>query len=147
MADIAALLSATKTVLLVDWPSRDVPDTLARHGFTVISDEGPRSSAYMAYEADRDEVRVRPLEGPPATADLVYAHRPIDELPGIVETAKRLGARAVWLQSGRDSSGAKDPRGVWLPQEESRKAREIVESAGLTYLDTPYIVDAVRARG
>ena len=143
MAHIAALLSEAKTILLVDWPSRDVPDTLARHGFTVISDDGPRTG-YNSYEPAGDEVRVRPLAGPPETADVIYTHRPVDELPDIVETARALGARAVWLQSGRDASGAKDPRGVWLSEEHARKAREIVERAGLSYFDAPYIADAVR---
>jgi predicted CoA-binding protein len=147
MADIGALLSATKTVLLIDWPSREVPDTLARGGFAVISDDGPRLGPYNAYEADGDEVRVRPVERPPETADLVYAHRPVDELPGIVERAKALGARAVWIQSGLDSTGARDPHGVWLPDDQSRRAREIVEAAGLSYLEAPYIADAVRTRG
>jgi predicted CoA-binding protein len=147
MADIAALLSAAKTVFLVDWPSRDVPDTLARHGFTVVSDDGPGIEAYNSYVTDGDVVRVRPLAELPETADLVYTHRPIDELPEIVETARKLGAKALWLQSGRDSTGARDPRGVWLPEEESGKARGIVEAAGLTYVEAPYIADAVRKRG
>lgn len=146
MADIAALLSETRTILLIDWPSRDVPDSLARHGFTVVSDDGPRTG-YNSYEADGDEVRVRPLVCPPETADLLYTHRPLGELPDIVETAKAVGARAVWLQSGRDNSGATDPRGVWLPPQDSRKARAIVEGAGLSYVDAPYIADAVRRRG
>jgi predicted CoA-binding protein len=146
MTELAELLAATRTILLIDWPSRDVPDSLARHGFTVISDDGPRTG-HNSYQADGDEVRVRPLTGPPQTADLVYTHRPVDELPDIVEAAMALGARAVWLQSGRDASGAKDPRGVWLSEEESRKARQIVEGAGLIYVDAPYIADAVRSLG
>ena len=39
MTDVARLLRETKTILLVDWPSREVPDTLARR-FTVISNDG-----------------------------------------------------------------------------------------------------------
>lgn len=142
MSDGAAILASTKTVLLVDWPSRDVPDTLARHGFTVFSEEDePR-----VYEAQGGEVQVRAVERLPERADLVYAHRPIEELTDIVETAKAIGAKAVWLQSGRDATGAKDPRGCWLSLEDSRSARGIVEAAGLVYIDSPYIADAVRAR-
>lgn len=147
MTDIAGLLSATKTVLLIDWPSREVPDTLARYGFTVVSDDGPRLGPYNAYEANGDEVRARRVDRPPETADLVYTHRPVDELPAIVERAKAIGARAVWIQSGLDGSGANDPRGVWLAEDESRKARQIVEAAGLNYVEAPYIADAVRTRG
>ena len=142
MTDVMRLLRETKTVLLVDWPSREVPDTLARRGMTVISDEGP--GKYIAYELEGDVVRSRDVGRLPERADLVYAHRPIDELPEIVDAAKSTGAKAVWIQSGRDEAGGKDPRGCWLAPEESSKARGIVEGAGLTYIEAPYIADAVR---
>jgi predicted CoA-binding protein len=58
--------------------------------------------------------------------DIVYAHRPLDGLERIVEQARTLNARAVWLQSG------------------SPQARQIVERAGLLYVDSPYLPDAVR---
>ena len=106
MTDVAKLLAGTKTVLLIDWPSRDVPDTLARSGFTVVSNDGP--DEYNAYEIEGGEVRLRDVGQLPRTADLVYTHRPIDELPEIVDTAKAVGAKAVWIQSGRDKTGAKD---------------------------------------
>lgn len=143
MADGAALLRAATTILLVDWPSRDVPDSLARSGFTVVSNDGP--DEYNAYVIDGGEVRVRDVGKLPARADLVYSHRPIDELAEIVETAKSVGAKAVWVQSGRDDKGAKDPRGCWMPREESDSARAIVEAAGLSYVDEPYIADVARA--
>ena len=144
MTDVAKLLAGTKTVLLIDWPSRDVPDTLARSHFTVISNDGP--DEYNAYDVEGGEVRVRDVGQLPKTADLVYTHRPIDELPDIVNTAKAVGAKAVWIQSGRDKTGAKDTRGCWLPEAESAKARGIVEAAGLTYIEAPYIADAARGR-
>ena len=145
MTDAADLLGRSASVLLIDWPSRDVPDTLARHGLAVVSGDGP--DEWNAYELVGEEVRVRSVDGLPAHADLVYTHRPIDELPEIVETAGALGAQAVWIQSGRDATGAKDPRGCWLSTEDSRKAREIVERAGLHYIEAPYIADAARDRG
>lgn len=145
MTDVAELLAATKTIYLVDWPTRDVPDTLARSGLTVVSSDGPNE--YNAYEVEGGEVRIRPVGGPPKRADLVYTHRPIAELAEIVDSAKSLGARAVWIQSGRDESGAKDPHGCWMPKDESGWARGIVEGAGLSYIDAPYIADAIRARG
>jgi len=143
MNDVATLLAGTKTILLIDWPSRDVPDTLARSHFTVISNDGP--DEYNAYEVDGGEIRVRDVGQLPKRADLVYTHRPIDELPEIVDTAKALGAKAVWIQSGRDKTGAKDPRGCWMPQAESASARKVVEDAGLTYVEAPYIADVARA--
>lgn len=142
MPDFAKLLADTKTILLIDWPSREVPDSLARRGFIVISNDGP--DVYNAYEMDGEEIRVRSLPRLPKQADLVYTHRPVEELPEIVETAKAIGARAIWLQSGRDESGDKDPCGCWLAPVEEAKARAIVEAAGLVYVDKPYIVDAVQ---
>jgi predicted CoA-binding protein len=144
MTDVAALLRSTKSVLLVDWPSRDVPDTLARAGFSVVSNDGP--DEYNAYEVVGGELRVRDVGQLPKRADLVYTHRPIDELPEIVDTARSFGAKAVWVQSGRDRTGAKDPRGCWMPEQESARARKIVEDAGLSYIESPYIAEAVGAR-
>jgi predicted CoA-binding protein len=144
MTDVAKLLAGTKAVLLIDWPSRDVPDTLARSGFTVVSNDGP--DEYNAYEVQGGEVRVREVGQLPKQADLVYTHRPTDELQEIVDTAKAVAAKAVWIQSGRDKTGAKDPRGCWLSQAESANARKVVEGAGLAYIEAPYIADAVRGR-
>jgi predicted CoA-binding protein len=145
MTDVVKLLASTKRILLIDWPSRDVPDTLARSGLAVVSNDGP--DEYNAYEFEGGEVRLRDLGQLPKTADLVYTHRPIDELPEIVDTAKALGAKAVWIQSGLDKTGAKDPRGCWFPEADSAKAREIAEGAGLIYIEAPYIADAARGRG
>ncbi|MGI8929379.1 MAG: CoA-binding protein [Candidatus Limnocylindrales bacterium] len=77
-------------------------------------------------------------------ADIVCTHRPVDELSEVVETVKTMGAKAVWIQSGRDSGGVKNPHGVWLAPDDSRRARDIVEVAGLEYVEAPYIGDAVR---
>ena len=145
MTDVAKLLAGTRTVLLIDWPSRDVPDALARGGFTVVSNDGPEE--YNAYEVEGGKVRVRDVGQLPKRADLVYTHRPVDEIQDVVDTAKVVGAKAVWIQSGLDRSGAKDPHGVWFPKGDSDKARKIVEAAGLTYIEAPYITDAVRGRG
>src|SRR3954451_14480530 len=97
MTDASRLLAGTKTVVLVDWPSREVPDTLARRGFTVIANEGPET--YTGYEADGNEVRTRAVGGLPLSAVLVNAYRPIDELPAIVETKAAVGATTVWLHA------------------------------------------------
>ena len=142
MSDLTKLLAESTTVVLIDWPARDVPDTLARRGYTVVSNDGP--GEYNAYEVEGGNIRIRPLGKLPARADLVYSHRPVDELPDIVATAKAVGAKAIWLQSGRDKTGATDPRGCWLSPEESARARTIVEGAGLTYIEEPYIANAVR---
>ena len=83
----------------------------------------------------------------PSRVDLLYCHRPLRELPGIIALAGRLGARALWWQTGLTSDGSKDPSGCWAPPGESRQARELAGAAGLAYVDDVYIADAVRARG
>jgi len=144
MTDVARLLGGAITILLIDWPSRDVPDTLARHGFNVVSHDGAGATEFNSYTVDGDEVRIDHVGRLPERADIVYTHRPIDELPEIVDTAKSVDARAVWIQSGRDAAGGKDPRGCWFPRDESSRARGIVEGAGLDYVESPYIGDVIR---
>jgi predicted CoA-binding protein len=144
MTEAEQILSATNIVLIVDWPSRDVPDSLTRSGFTVIVKGGPEPDRYSAQELSEGEVVVRPLGRPPERADLVYAHRPFAELPGIVTLALALGAGAVWRQSGLAGLDVRDPRGCWLPEAESLEGRKLVESAAMRYVDDTYIADAAR---
>lgn len=136
-----------RTVLVVDWPSPDVPDTLARAGYTVVVKSGPGPDDFTRRQVRDDEVVPVPLGRRPERVDLVYVHRPPDELPHIVELAKALGATTVWYQSGLAGPGAKDPRGCWIDPQTSRTARELVESAGLAYVDDQYIADVVRLLG
>lgn len=114
-ADGVDLLRGARSVLLIDWPSREAPDTLARSGREVVSADGPE--IYNAYELDGDEVRVRRLHGPPERVDFVYAFRPIEELPEIVEQARELRARAVWLER--------------VAPDDLARARATVETTGL----------------
>jgi predicted CoA-binding protein len=145
MSEAERILRSAHQVLLVDWPSRDVPQALAEAGYAVVVQGGPAPDAYSAWYLADGEVRRGELDRPLDHADLVYAHRPLDELPGIVDTARRLGATAVWRQSGLDRAGSSDPVGCWLPASESQQGRRLVESAGMHYIDDVYIVDAVRA--
>jgi len=141
------ILRETGSILLVDWPSKDVPETLARAGYTVMVRGGPEPDNYWAYEVRDGEVVSRRTGQAPAAVDLVYSYRPVEELPGIVTMAQRLGARAVWLQSGVASDGTRAPDGCWMDQAASQAARAAVESAGLAYIEAPYIADEVRSRG
>ena len=147
MTEAGQIPRETGSILVVDWPSKDVPETLTRAGYTVLVKGGPEPDDYSAYEVQGSQVVSRRTGQAPAAADLVYSHRPIEELPGIVAMAQGLGAGAVWVQSGVASDGTKAPNGCWMDQAVSRAAREIVESAGLTYLEAPYIADEVRSRG
>ena len=143
----ARVLAETTSVLVIDWPSRDVPASLAIAGFTVFVKGGPGPADYNAWELDSGEPVSRPLGREPSRVDLVYCHRPLRELPGIIALAGRLGARALWWQTGLASDGGKDPSGCWVPPGESRQARDLAAAAGLAYVDDVYIADAVRARG
>jgi predicted CoA-binding protein len=143
MADVAALLASARTILVVDWPSRDVPESLARAGFVVVVHGGPGPEDYTAYEVVDGHVVLRPVGRPPDRVDIVYSYRPLDELAEIVEAAVGAGARAVWVQSGIDPGGVRDPVGCWLSAADAVRARALVEAAGLAYADHPYIVEAL----
>ncbi|HKB29602.1 MAG TPA: CoA-binding protein [Streptosporangiaceae bacterium] len=147
MSQAEEILAAADSILLVDWPTRDVPEALVRAGYTVVVKGGPEPDNYSVYELRDGEVLDHPAGHPPTHADLVYSYRPVSELPGIIALARQFGATAVWSQSGLAGGGAKDPHGCWTAEATSRQARAIVESAGLTYVETPYIADAVRQRG
>jgi predicted CoA-binding protein len=139
-------LAHAETVVVVDWPSRDVPDSLVREGFTVFVKGGPEPDHYNAQELHGEQVVPR-RTGRPQHADLVYAYRPLGELAAIVILARQLGAKAVWRQSGLNGVGERDPHGCWSPEEESQEARRVVESAGLAYVESPYIADVAREIG
>jgi predicted CoA-binding protein len=144
MTDAKRLLKAARSVLIIDWPSRDVPDTLARAGYTVIVKSGPGPDDYARQELRDGAVLARGLGRAPEQVDLVYAHRPVEELPAIIALAKELGAVTVWRQSGLTSTGMRAPNGCWAPDDESRQAHALVESADLDYVDDLYIADVVR---
>ena len=70
---------------------------------------------------------LRKVGAPPTRAEIVYSHRPDDELPWIIDLARRVGARAVWAETG------------------SAEGRTLVETAGLVYVDSPPIAQAAAA--
>jgi len=88
----ARILADARTVLVIDWPSRDVPGSLAFAGFTVFVKGGPGPADYNAWHIEGGEPVSRPLGHEPGRVDLVYCHRPLTELPGIIALAGRLGA-------------------------------------------------------
>ena len=145
MPDEAMLaLERAHTVLVVDWRSTDVPDTLVRAGCAVVVKGAPNRIATRVRELNRGEVVSRKLTDPPQQVDLVNCHRPVQELFSIAALAKALGARMVWRQSGLDRDGRRHPKGCWAPREEAEQARDLVESADLIYVDDRYIADVVR---
>lgn len=126
MGNAVEVLRACETVLVIDWPRREVPESLVRAGLRVIVRGGPGPEDFSAYEVQGEEVVSRRIGRAPERVDLVYAYRPLNELPQIIDTAKSFGAKAIWMQAGLTG------------------ARSLVEAAGLSYFDEPYIGDAAR---
>jgi predicted CoA-binding protein len=129
MSDALEILRSARAVLVIDWPSPEVPDSLARAGYQVFVKGGPGPTDYATRELRDGELVRTELGHAPEQIDIVYSYRPLSELPGHVEIAREHGARAVWREPG-DS-------------DESGRAREIVEAAGLQYVDDVSIADAV----
>ena len=139
------ILETAGSVLVVDWPSTDVPESLARAGFQVVVQGGPGPGDYSTYEFnDSGDVISRAVGHAPERADLIYSYRPFSELPGIIASAKTLNATAIWTQSGLSAAGVRDPRGCWLSIDEQPAARTLVEGAGLKHVFHPYIGDVAR---
>jgi hypothetical protein len=134
-------LKSTGTVLVIDWPTKEVPETLARAGLRVVVRGGPGPEDYSLYELRDGAVRTSRLGRAPESADLIYAYLPITELSSIIETAKRLNAKEIWTQSGMSAEGGRDPKGCWVSERDEQFARNLVRSAGLSYRAQPYIAE------
>jgi sugar phosphate isomerase/epimerase len=142
----AEILQNATSVVVVDWPTKEVPDSLARAGLEVSVHGGPEPDNWSVQEVGADgEVVGRGTGVAPAHADVVYSFRPLGELGEILEMAKQVGAKTVWLQSGKDAEGRSDPKGCWFLEEDRSVARAAVEDAGFAYVDQPYIGDVARS--
>lgn len=138
------VLSAVDTVLVIDWPSRDVPEALVRAGFNVVVHGGPGPEDYSLYRLENGNVVDTRVGREPERADLVYSYRPVSELREIIATANRLGAGTIWTQSGVSAEGHPDKKGCWVQENDLRQAEDLVRSAGLRFLSQPYIGEAAR---
>jgi predicted CoA-binding protein len=138
------ILKSAQTILVIDWPSKDVPESLARAGFQVIVRGGPGPTDYSTYKLIDGKIVEAKLGHAPERADLIYSHRPFDELPGIISMAKEIHAKTIWTQSGLCAAGINDPKGCWVVDDELHSARRLVEAAGLNYISQPYIGDVAR---
>ena len=110
MTEPAELLRNSPTILLIDWPSREVPDSLARAGHRVVSHDGPDDADYNVYELSEGKVEPRAAGGPPEHADLVYATGRSTSC-GHRRQAVALGARTAG-RSGLARNGEPDRRGL-----------------------------------
>ena len=138
------ILGKVRTVLIIDWPSKDVPEALTLAGFQVVVKGGPGPADYERYELDGGKPVSSHLGQPPDGADLVYSFRPVEELSEIISLAKTLHAQTIWIQSGVSISGEDDPKGCWIPEEQLGPARSMVLTSGLEFLSGPYIADVAR---
>ena len=143
--DARTIFKNVSSVLVIDWPSRDVPEALVRAGLNVTVRSGPGPADFSIYELSNGEVVSHKSGRAPDRVDLVYCHRPIGELSNIIATARKLNAKAIWMQSGLSAAGIKDPRGFWMSGPDVDSARERVEAAGLIFISEPYIADVARA--
>ena len=147
MTDAETILRAAQSILVVDWPTKELPETLVRAGYAVHVKSGPAPDDYVEYTVQDDGSIARLRVARPQRVDIVHVYRPIEELAGFVGLALELGATTVWILSGFAADGSRAPAGCWLPPEASVAARQLVEAAGLVYLDHPPIAEAVRVSG
>jgi hypothetical protein len=102
-------------ILLVDWPSADIPCSLVQAGFTVYSyspdgykqvliatakpvDRGVVHAAEL--RTGKDKLVFRPMDHSPESVDLVTIYRPPEEHAVIIrDHVIPLAAKSIWLQS------------------------------------------------
>ena len=116
--DLQKILESASTIATVG-ASKDpakaaggVPLDLQKAGFRVIP-VNPSATELYGEKAYPNLLDV------PEQVDVVQVFRPSDEAPEIARQAVKIGAKVLWLQLGLTSP----------------EAREIAESAGLTYVE------------
>ena len=144
--DLRPYLERATTIELVDWPHQDVPATLHRAGYCVL---GHEPDGYKLYEiedeapidpgegrtfplADGTVLISRPLETMPDTIDIVSVFRPPAEQHDLLRLAIEAGAWVFWVHPGVETAS---------------DLEEMVEAAGMVFVDGRSIVDEVRALG
>lgn len=99
------ILKATRTVAVVglsshEWrPSYEIAEYLLKQGYKVIP-VNPREKTVLGQHAHPR------LEDVPEPVDLVNIFRRPEHVPEIVESAIRIGAKAVWMQPGTENAAA-----------------------------------------
>jgi hypothetical protein len=121
------LLRDATSVYVIDWPSRDIPDSLARAGIFTAVHGGPRPDQVDVFAVGDDgEIEITRLGRTPEHADFVFSHRPVNEIGRIIVAAQEVGARAIWSTTT------------------SPEAKAEVQAAGLVFIDGPDLADEVR---
>jgi uncharacterized protein len=99
MNEIAGLLEGSRTIAVVGLsgkrsrPSFGVSEYMQRAGYRIIP-VNPRETEVLGEKCYPD------LESVPERVDIVDIFRRSEYVPELVESAIRIGARAVWMQEG-----------------------------------------------
>ncbi|MGP9843625.1 hypothetical protein [Brachybacterium sp. 107] len=152
MTDPAQLLAAAHHVLLHNWPSTDVPHTLARAGFAVTVFGGPAPDDVSVTELVDGQILDRWTGVRPESADVLYVYpwpgfELERDLPDVARTARELGAGTLWFQSALTEDGSQDDHGTWVPEDDAARIDEIGEAEGLSVVRDAYIADVARELG
>ena len=127
---IAEILNKSKTIAVVGLssnamrPSHEVTEYMQRAGYRIIP-VNPNETEVLG------EKSYTRLEDVPEKVDVVNIFRRPEEVPPVVESAIRVGARVVWMQLGIES------------EEAAEKARD----AGLAVVEDACILIEHRKRG
>ena len=127
---IAEILNKCKTIAVVglssnpNRPSHEVTEYMQRAGYLIIP-VNPNETEVLG------EKSYMQLEDVPGKVDVVNIFRRPKEVPPVVESAIRVGARVVWMQLGIES------------EEAAEKAR----AAGLAVVEDACILIEHRKRG
>ena len=127
---IADILSKYKTIAVVGLssnpmrPSHEVSEYMQRAGYRIIP-VNPNETEVLG---ERSYAR---LEDVPEGVDVVNIFRRTEEVPPVVESAIRVGAKVVWMQLGIEN------------EEAAEKAR----AAGLTVVQDACVLIEHRRRG
>ena len=106
-AEIAALLGAARRIAVVglsprpDRPSHEVAAYLKAAGYVILP-VNPNATEVLGERA------WAAIEDVPGPVDVVDIFRRPEEVPPIVDAAIRIGARAVWMQTGIVHNAAAD---------------------------------------
>ena len=111
---ITAILSRYKTIAVVGLssnpmrPSHEVSEYMQRAGYRIIP-VNPNETEVLG------EKSYARLEDVPETVDVVNVFRRAEEVPPVVDSAIRVGARVVWMQLGiKNEEAAEKARAAGL---------------------------------
>ena len=108
---LAEILKKCKTIAVVGLssnpmrPSHEVSEYLQRAGYRVIP-VNPNETQVLG------EKSYARLEDVPETVEIVNIFRRKEDVPSVVESAIRVGAKVVWMQLGIENEGAAEKAGA-----------------------------------